>query len=38
MGQAIGQRALNAHAPAAQRFVAWLRRLMVDEAEGDRVG
>jgi hypothetical protein len=38
MGQAIGKGDLDAHAPAAQRFVAWLRRLMVDEAEGDRAG
>lgn len=28
MGQAIGKGDLDAHAPAAQRFVAWLRRLM----------
>ncbi len=33
MGQAIGKGDLDAHAPAAQRFVAWLRRLMVDEPE-----
>lgn len=32
MGQAIGKGDLRADAPAAQRFVAWLRRLMVDEA------
>jgi len=32
MGQAIGKGDLDAHAPAAQRFVAWLRRLMVDDA------
>lgn len=38
MGQAIGKGDLDAHAPAAQRFVAWLRRLMMDEAEVDRVG
>ncbi|HEY0151951.1 MAG TPA: DUF3226 domain-containing protein [Longimicrobium sp.] len=38
MGQAIGKGDLDAHAPAAQRFVAWLRRLMVDEGEGDRAG
>lgn len=38
MGQAIGKGDLDAHAPAAQRFVAWLRRLMVDEAEGDGEG
>jgi hypothetical protein len=31
MGQAIGKGDLRADAPAAQRFVAWLRRLMVDE-------
>jgi hypothetical protein len=31
MGQAIGKRDLNGSAPAARRFVAWLRRLMVDE-------
>jgi hypothetical protein len=38
MGQAIGKGDLDAHALAAQRFVAWLRRLMVDETEGDRAG
>lgn len=38
MGQAIGKGDLDAHAPAAQRFVGWLRRLMVDEPGGDRVG
>ncbi|HEX8673340.1 MAG TPA: DUF3226 domain-containing protein [Longimicrobium sp.] len=38
MGQAIGKGDLDAHAPAAQRFVAWLRRLMVDEAEGESAG
>jgi hypothetical protein len=32
MGQAIGKGDLRADAPAALRFVAWLRRLMVDEA------
>lgn len=32
MGQAIGKRDLDAQAPQAQRFVAWLRRLMVDPA------
>ena len=32
MGQAIGKGDLRADAPAAQRFVAWLRRLMVDGA------
>ena len=31
MGQAIGKGDLDAQAPAAQRFVAWLRRLMVDD-------
>jgi hypothetical protein len=31
MGQAIGKGDLDAGAPAAQAFVAWLRRLMVDE-------
>jgi hypothetical protein len=31
MGQAIGKDDLDANAPAAQTFVAWLRRLMVDE-------
>ena len=31
MGQAIGKDDLDAGAPAAQAFVAWLRRLMVDE-------
>lgn len=36
MGQAIGKGDLRADAPAAQRFVAWLGRLMVDDAE--RVG
>lgn len=30
MGQAIGKDDLDANAPAAQAFVAWLRRLMVD--------
>jgi hypothetical protein len=30
MGQAIGKRDLDAQAPQAQRFVAWLQRLMVD--------
>jgi hypothetical protein len=30
MGQAIGKRDLDAQAPQAQRFVTWLRRLMVD--------
>jgi hypothetical protein len=34
MGQAIGKGDLDAHAPAAQRFVAWLRRLMVDDTDG----
>lgn len=34
MGQAIGKGDLDAHAPAAQTFVAWLRRLMVDDAGG----
>ncbi|HST61263.1 MAG TPA: DUF3226 domain-containing protein, partial [Longimicrobium sp.] len=32
MGQAIGKRDLDAQAPQAQRFVAWLQRLMVDPA------
>lgn len=31
MGQAIGKGDLDGQAPAAQRFVAWLRRLMVDD-------
>jgi hypothetical protein len=31
MGQAIGKGDLRADAPAAQRFVNWLRRLVVDE-------
>ncbi len=31
MGQAIGKGDLDAHAPAAQRFVSWLRRLMVED-------
>ena len=31
MGQAIGKGDLDAGAPAAQAFIAWLRRLMVDE-------
>jgi hypothetical protein len=31
MGQAIGKGDLRADAPAALRFVAWLRRLMVDD-------
>jgi hypothetical protein len=30
LGQAIGKGDLDAHAPQALRFVAWLRRLMVD--------
>lgn len=30
MGQAIGKRDLDAHAPQAQRFMAWLQRLMVE--------
>jgi hypothetical protein len=34
MGQAIGKGDLDAHAPAAQRFVAWLRRLMADDTGG----
>jgi hypothetical protein len=38
MGQAIGKGDLDAHAPAAQRFVAWLRRLMVDEPGGAVTG
>lgn len=33
MGQAIGKGDLRADAPAAHRFVAWLRRLMVEGAE-----
>jgi hypothetical protein len=33
MGQAISKGDLRADAPAAQRFVAWLRRLMVDDGE-----
>jgi hypothetical protein len=33
MGQAIGKGDLDAQAPAAQRFIAWLRRLMVDDAD-----
>lgn len=36
MGQAIGKGDLRADAPVAQRFVGWLRRLMVDDTE--RVG
>jgi hypothetical protein len=32
MGQAIGKGDLDAHAPAAGRFMAWLQRLMVDPA------
>ena len=35
MGQAIGKGDLRADAPAAQRFVAWLRRLMIDEVEDE---
>lgn len=31
MGQALGKGDLDAQAPAAQRFVAWLRRLMVED-------
>lgn len=31
MGQAIGKGDLDAQAPAAQRFIAWLRRMMVDD-------
>lgn len=38
MGQAIGKGDLDARAPAAQRFVAWLRRLMVDDAEAPPPG
>lgn len=34
MGQAIGKGDLRANAPAAQRFVAWLRRLMVEDTGG----
>lgn len=30
MGQAIGKGDLDANAPAAKQFVAWLRRLLVD--------
>jgi len=37
MGQAIGKRDLDAHAPAALRFVDWLRRLMISD-EGAREG
>lgn len=33
MGQAIGKGDLRADAPAAQRFVTWLRRLMLDDEE-----
>ncbi|HEY0022157.1 MAG TPA: DUF3226 domain-containing protein [Longimicrobium sp.] len=33
MGQAIGKGDLDAHAPAAGRFVAWLRRLMLDDPD-----
>jgi hypothetical protein len=29
MGQAIGKRDLDAHAPLAESFVDWLRRLML---------
>lgn len=32
MGQAIGKGDLDANAPAARAFVAWLRRLMVEDA------
>ncbi|HEX2210867.1 MAG TPA: DUF3226 domain-containing protein [Longimicrobium sp.] len=32
MGQAIGKGDLDAQTPAARAFVAWLRRLMVDDA------
>jgi len=38
MGQAIGKGDLDAQAPAAQQFVAWLRRLMVDEPQDEGVG
>ena len=31
MGQAIGKGDLDAHAPAAGRFIGWLRRLMLDD-------
>jgi hypothetical protein len=31
MGQAIGQGSLPANAPDALRFVAWLRRLMIED-------
>jgi hypothetical protein len=35
MGQAIGKGDLDAHAPAAGRFIAWLRRLMLDDPAAD---
>ncbi|HYW11930.1 MAG TPA: DUF3226 domain-containing protein [Longimicrobium sp.] len=38
MGQAIGKRDLDAQAPQAQRFVAWLQRLMVDPAPAVAAG
>jgi hypothetical protein len=39
MGQGIGKGDLDAHAPAAERFVAWLRRLMLsDELDGTGEG
>jgi hypothetical protein len=38
MGQAIGKRDLDGSAPAAQRFVEWLRRLMLDAPAQDDAG
>lgn len=35
MGQAIGKGDLDAHAPAAGRFIAWLRRLMLDDSAAE---
>lgn len=35
MGQAIGKGDLDAHAPAAGRFIAWPRRLMLDDSAAE---
>jgi hypothetical protein len=35
MGQAIGKGDLDAHAPAAGRFIDWLRRLMVGDSAAE---
>lgn len=36
MGQAIGKGDLDAHAPAAGRFIEWLRRLMLDDPAAEQ--